>query len=54
MRGKCGAEWATEEAAAGRDTDRVSVAVPHSNVVAGDEIPVKLKVNDSSARFRGA
>ncbi len=38
-----------EEAAAGKDTDRVSVEVPTSNAVAGDEIPVKLKVNDSSA-----
>jgi hypothetical protein len=43
-----------EEAAAGRDTDRVSVAVPTSNAVAGDEIPVKLKVNDSSAGIPGA
>jgi hypothetical protein len=42
-----------EEAAAGRDTDRVSVAVPTSNAVAGDEIPVKLKVNDSSAGIPG-
>ena len=41
-----------EEAAAGRDTDR-SVAVPTSNAVAGDEIPVKLKVNDSSAGIPG-
>jgi hypothetical protein len=44
----------TEEAAAGKDTDRVSVAVPTSNAVAGDEIPVKLKVNDSSAGIPGA
>jgi hypothetical protein len=36
-----------EDAAASKDTDRVSVAVPTSNAVAGDEIPVKLKVNDS-------
>ena len=43
----------TEEAAAGKDTDRVSVAVPTSNAVAGDEIPVKLKVNDSSAGIPG-
>jgi hypothetical protein len=43
-----------EEAAAGKDTDRVSVAVPTSNAVAGDEIPVKLKVNDSSAGIPGA
>ena len=42
-----------EEAAAGKDTDRVSVAVPTSNGVAGDEIPVKLKVNDSSAGIPG-
>ena len=42
-----------EEAAAGKDTDRVSVAVPTSNAVAGDEIPVKLKVNDSSAGIPG-
>jgi hypothetical protein len=42
-----------EEAAAGKDTDRVSVAVPLSNAVAGDEIPVKLKVNDSSAGIPG-
>ena len=42
-----------EEAAAGKDTDRVSVAVPTSNAVAGDEIPVKLKVNDSSAGVSG-
>jgi hypothetical protein len=38
-----------EEVVAGKDTDRVSVAVPTSNAVAGEEIPVKLKVNDSSA-----
>ena len=43
----------TEEAAAGKDTDRVSVEVPTSNAVAGDEIPVKLKVNDSSAGIPG-
>jgi hypothetical protein len=43
----------TQEAAAGKDTDRVSVAVPTSNAVAGDEIPVKLKVNDSSAGIPG-
>jgi hypothetical protein len=43
-----------EEAAAGKDTDRVSVKVPTSNAVAGDEIPVKLKVNDSSAGIPGA
>jgi hypothetical protein len=43
-----------EEAAAGKDTDRVSVAVPLSNTVAGDEIPVRLKVNDSSAGIPGA
>ena len=43
----------TEEAAAGKDTDRVSVEVPSSNAVAGDEIPVKLKVNDSSAGIPG-
>jgi hypothetical protein len=43
----------TDEAAAGKDTDRVSVAVPTSNAVAGDEIPVKLKVNDSSAGIPG-
>ena len=42
-----------EDAAAGKDTDRVSVAVPTSNAVAGDEIPVKLKVNDSSAGIPG-
>jgi hypothetical protein len=42
-----------EEAAAAKDTDRVSVAVPTSNAVAGDEIPVKLKVNDSSAGIPG-
>jgi hypothetical protein len=42
-----------EEAAAGKDTDRVSVEVPTSNAVAGDEIPVKLKVNDSSAGVSG-
>ena len=42
-----------EEAAAGKDTDRVSVKVPTSNAVAGDEIPVKLKVNDSSAGIPG-
>ena len=42
-----------EEAAAGKDTDRVSVEVPTSNAVAGDEIPVKLKVNDSSAGIPG-
>jgi hypothetical protein len=42
-----------EEAAAGKDTDRISVAVPTSNAVAGDEIPVKLKVNDSSAGIPG-
>jgi hypothetical protein len=39
----------TQEAAAGKDTDRVSVEVPTSNAVAGDAIPVKLTVNDSSA-----
>jgi hypothetical protein len=44
----------TGEAAAGKDTDRVSVAVPTSNAVAGDQIPVKLKVNDSSAGIPGA
>jgi hypothetical protein len=44
----------TEEAAAGKDTDRVSIKVPTSNAVAGDEIPVKLKVNDSSAGIPGA
>jgi hypothetical protein len=43
----------TQEAAAGKDTDRVSVEVPTSNAVAGDEIPVKLKVNDSSAGIPG-
>ena len=43
----------TEEAAAGKDTDRASVKVPTSNAVAGDEIPVKLKVNDSSAGVSG-
>jgi len=43
-----------EESAAGKDADRVSVAVPTSNAVAGDEIPVKLKVNDSSAGSPGA
>jgi hypothetical protein len=43
----------TEEAAAGKDTDRVSVEVPTSNAVAGDEIPVKLKVSDSSAGIPG-
>ncbi|HET9302978.1 MAG TPA: hypothetical protein VFO20_09400 [Propionibacteriaceae bacterium] len=42
-----------EEAAAGKDTDRVSVEVPTSNGVAGDEIPVKLKVNDSTAGIPG-
>ena len=42
-----------EEAAAGKDTDRVSIKVPTSNAVAGDEIPVKLKVNDSSAGVSG-
>jgi hypothetical protein len=42
-----------EDAAASKDTDRVSVAVPTSNAVAGDEIPVKLKVNDSSAGISG-
>jgi hypothetical protein len=42
-----------EEAAAGKDTDRVSVAVPTSNAVAGDEIPVKLTVNDFSAGMPG-
>jgi hypothetical protein len=42
-----------EDAAAGRDTDRVSIKVPTSNAVAGDEIPVKLKVNDSSAGIPG-
>jgi len=42
-----------EEAAAGKDTDRVSIKVPPSNAVAGDEIPVKLKVNDSSAGIPG-
>jgi hypothetical protein len=42
-----------EEAAAGKDTDRVSIKVPNSNAVAGDEIPVKLKVNDSSAGIPG-
>jgi hypothetical protein len=42
-----------EEAAAGKDTDRISVEVPTSNAVAGDEIPVKLKVNDSSAGIPG-
>jgi hypothetical protein len=42
-----------EEAAAGKDSDRVSVKVPTSNAVAGDEIPVKLKVNDSSAGIPG-
>ena len=42
-----------EEAAAGEDTDRVSIKVPSSNAVAGDEIPVKLKVNDSSAGIAG-
>lgn len=42
-----------EEAAAGKDTDRVSVEVPTSNGVAGDEIPVKLKVNDSTAGISG-
>ena len=36
-----------EEAAAGKDTDRVSIKVPTSNAVAGDAIPVKLRVNDS-------
>jgi hypothetical protein len=43
----------TEEAAAGRDTDGVSVAVPTSDAVAGKEIPVNLKVNDSSAGIPG-
>jgi hypothetical protein len=43
----------TEEAAAGKDTDRVSVEAPTSNAVAGDEIPVRLKVNDSSAGIPG-
>lgn len=43
-----------EEAAAGKDTDRVSIKVPTSNAVAGDAIPVKLKVNDSSAGSPGA
>ena len=42
-----------DEAAAGKDTDRVSIKVPTSNAVAGDEIPVKLKVNDSSAGIPG-
>jgi hypothetical protein len=42
-----------EEAAAGKDTDRVSMKVPTSNAVAGDEIPVKLKVNDSSDGIPG-
>ena len=42
-----------EEAAAGKDTDRVSIKVPTSNAVAGDEIPVRLKVNDSSAGVSG-
>ncbi|HJR16225.1 MAG TPA: hypothetical protein VJ808_05165 [Gemmatimonadales bacterium] len=42
-----------EEAAAGKDTDRVSVEVPSSNAVAGDEIPVRLRVNDSSAGIPG-
>src|SRR6187200_1694359 len=42
-----------DDAAAGKDTDRVSVAVPTSNAVAGDEIPVRLKVNDSSAGIPG-
>jgi hypothetical protein len=42
-----------EEAAAGKDTDRVSIKVPTSNAVAGDEIPVKLKVNDSTAGIPG-
>jgi hypothetical protein len=42
-----------EDAAAGKDTDRVSVEVPTSNAVAGDEIPVKLKVNDSLAGIAG-
>jgi hypothetical protein len=43
----------TQEAAAGKDTDRISVAVPTCNAVAGDEIPVRLKVNDSSAGISG-
>ena len=42
-----------EEAAAGKDTNRVSIKVPTSNAVAGDEIPVRLKVNDSSAGVSG-
>jgi hypothetical protein len=41
------------EVVAGKDTDRVSVKVPSSNAVAGDEIPVRLKVNDSSAGIPG-
>jgi len=41
------------EAADGKDTDRVSVKVPTSNAVAGEGIPVKLKVNDSSAGIPG-
>jgi hypothetical protein len=43
----------TEEAAAGKDTDGVSVAVPTSDAVAGEEIPVNLKVNDSSPGIPG-
>jgi hypothetical protein len=39
---------------AGKDADRVSVAVLLSNAVAADAIPVKLKVNDSSAGIPGA
>ena len=45
--------FTAEEAAAGKDTDRVSIKVPTSNAVAGDEIPVKLKVNDSTAGIPG-
>ena len=45
--------FSTEEAAAGKDTDSVSVAVPTSDAVAGDEIPVKPKVSDSSAGIPG-
>jgi hypothetical protein len=42
-----------EEAAAGKDTDGVSVAVPTSDAVAGEEIPVNLKVNDSAPGIPG-
>lgn len=45
--------FTADEAAAGADTDVVKVEVPSSNSVAGDDLAVRIKVNDSTSGGTG-